>query len=154
MVLAVTGAAVLVVVGVGLALFQPWQLFLDTRVDDAAPAGASVIETTAVPSSFVSLDKSTRGAVTLLADDSGRRYVRFEELDTSKGPDVRVYLSTNAVDGPESAFDDDYVELGGLQGNLGNQNYEIPAGTELDRFRSVVIWCDRFDSAFGAAALA
>ena len=37
---------------------------------------------------------------------------------------------------------------------MGNQNYELPSGTDLTRFRSVVIWCDRFNSAFGAAPLA
>ncbi|MGI9052577.1 MAG: DM13 domain-containing protein, partial [Ilumatobacteraceae bacterium] len=93
------------------------------------------------------------GSLVLLEDADGRRFARIENLATDRGPDVYVYLSTNTVDGPEEAFDDDYVDLGALQGNLGNQNYEIPAGTDLSRYRSVVIWCDRFDSAFGAAPL-
>ena len=102
---------------------------------------------------FVSLDHGTSGSLVLLQDADGRRYARIENLDTDQGPDVYVYLSTNTVDGPEEAFDDDYVNLGGLQGNLGNQNYEIPPDTDLTRYRSVVLWCDRFDSAFGAASL-
>jgi hypothetical protein len=40
-----------------------------------------------------------------------------------------------------------------LEGNVGSSNYLIPAGTDLARYASVVIWCDRFNSAFGAAAL-
>ena len=106
-----------------------------------------------VATMFVSLDHGTSGSVLLLQDADGRRYARIENLDTDQGPDVYVYLSTNTVDGPEEAFDDDYVNLGGLQGNLGNQNYEIPADTDLTRYRSLVLWCDRFDSAFGAASL-
>ena len=102
---------------------------------------------------FVSLDHGTSGTLQLLQDADGRRFARIEELATDQGPDVYVYLSANPVDGPEAAFDDDYVDLGGLQGNLGNQNYEIPADTDLSRYRSLVIWCDRFDSAFGAAPL-
>ncbi len=197
------GAPLLVAVGVGLAYFQPWKLFVDTTVDEAAPVGAAPIQVAptttttttgppttsastsgqpasaqpptttpsttvpppltvpppttvapAPPPMFVSLDHSTSGSLVLLEDADGRRFARIEDLATDQGPDVYVYLSTNPVDGPEEAFDDDHVDLGGLQGNLGNQNYEIPAGTDLARYRSVVIWCDRFDSAFGAAPLA
>ena len=46
-----------------------------------------------------------------------------------------------------------FVSLGRLQGNQGNQNYEIAAGVDLRRYRSVVIWCRRFTYAFGAAPL-
>jgi hypothetical protein len=90
----------------------------------------------------------------VLALGGGARVVRLEDLDTSNGPDLFVYLSTNPTGGPEGAFDDDYVNLGRLKGNQGDQNYSLPADVDLKRFASVVIWCDRFDSAFGAADLA
>lgn len=50
--------------------------------------------------------------------------------------------------------DGDYVRLGELKGNQGSQSYEIPASADLSAMRSVVIWCDRFNVAFGTAALA
>ena len=50
-------------------------------------------------------------------------------------------------------FDDDFVNLGRLKANQGNQNYNLPADTDFTRFASVVIWCDRFNSAFGAGDL-
>jgi Electron transfer DM13 len=86
-----------------------------------------------------------------LAD--GRRFLRLEKLRTSNGPDLFVYLSAAAADGPRDSFDDDFVSLGRLRANRGSQNYVIPAGVSLDRYRSVVIWCRRFTYAFGAAAL-
>jgi hypothetical protein len=86
-----------------------------------------------------------------LAD--GSRYVRLEGLRTENGPAVRVYLSANPADGPERAFDDDFVDLGELQGNLGDQNYRVPSGVDPLGYASVVIWCERFDSAFGATDL-
>ena len=89
----------------------------------------------------------------LLEDATGTRFVRLENLDTSNGPDLFVYISTNPPDGPEGQFDDEYINLGRLAGNVGNSNYVIPADTDLSRYASVVIWCDRFNSAFGAAAL-
>jgi Electron transfer DM13 len=135
---------------VGLALFQPWKLWVDERVDTAPPVGATPL--LASPA-FVSLDHPTSGTVQLLVDTTGRRFVRLLDLATDNGPDLKVYLSANPVDGPEGSFDDDFVDLGRLQANLGNQNYEIPAEVDLSRFRSIVIWCDRFNSAFGAAAL-
>ena len=64
-----------------------------------------------------------------------------------------VYLSAAAPDGPRDSFDDDFVSLGRLKANQGNQNYAIPDGVSLARYRSVVIWCRRFTYAFGAAAL-
>jgi hypothetical protein len=101
----------------------------------------------------VTLDHSTSGVVRVLDLADGTRLVRLEGLDTSNGPDLYLYLTANPAGGDEGAFDDDYVNLGRLKGNVGDQNYELPDGTDLARFSSVVIWCDRFDSAFGAAEL-
>lgn len=142
--------AVVVLVAFVLVWFQPQKLFIDERVDDAAPGatGAEVARGT-----FVSLDHGTDGSVRIV-DAGGTRVLRIDDLDTSNGPDLFVYLSTNPADGPEGAFDDDYVNLGRLRGNKGDQNYDVPAGVDLTRYRSVVVWCDRFDSAFGAAELA
>ena len=123
----------------------------------AASTTAVVSPTTVVPSplggEFIGIDHGTTGTVVLLEDSAGSQFVRLQDLDTSNGPDLFVYLSTNPPDGPEGEFDDDYVNLGRLEGNVGSSNYAIPVGTDLSRFASVVIWCDRFNSAFGAAAL-
>lgn len=87
----------------------------------------------------------------------GSRTLRLEDLDTSNGPDLRVWLSDAPVkEGVAgwSVFDDGkHVSLGRLKGNKGDQNYGIPADVNLADYRSVTIWCDRFDVSFGAAAL-
>jgi hypothetical protein len=174
-------AALAVVVGglaaVALVWFQPHKLFIDERVDQDVPtaqptaapsddgpasrAGTERPETTTAPAEpvevatgeFVGLDHSTSGTVRVLELADGRRFVRLEGLDTDNGPDLYVYLSTNPADGPEEAFDDQYANLGRLQGNIGDQNYELPADVDPTTYVSVVIWCDRFDAAFGAADL-
>ena len=89
----------------------------------------------------------------MLSDGSDQRFLRFEDFATDNGPDLNVYLSTAPPDAPAGDFDDDFVDLGDLKGNIGSQNYEIPADVDLDRYRSVVIWCVRFGVAFGAAEL-
>lgn len=155
--------------------FQPQKLFLDDRVDEAVPAAtasgrevspsveaaaARAAKTTAptellelARGDFVSLDHGTSGRVRVMELPDGTRVVRLEDLNTSNGPDLYVYLSTNPASGDEGAFDDDVINLGRLKANQGNQNYDLPAGVDLARFASLVVWCDRFDSAFGAADL-
>jgi electron transfer DM13 len=93
----------------------------------------------------------TAGPAPVPGTATGRRWHRF--LHSPRGhPDAGHHRCRG--DGPEQAFDDDYLDLGRLQGNIGSQNYELPSDADLTRYRSVVIWCDRFNSAFGAAPLA
>jgi hypothetical protein len=156
--------------------FQPQKLFIDDSVDEAIPtatadttvplqssdAAAPAPSGTAAPTApvdlargeFVSLDHGTSGTARVLELADGSRIVRLEGVDTSNGPDLFVYLSPNVASGDESAFDENFVNLGRLKGNQGDQNYDLPADVDLTGFASVVIWCDRFNSAFGAADLA
>lgn len=172
------GVVVLVAVAaIVLFWFQPQKLIIDDRVDEAiptvtSPAGSPDADPDAEPGAddaavpaaaelverargeFISLDHGTSGVVRVLELADGRRIVRLEGLDTDNGPDLYLYLTTNAADGAEGAFDDDFVSLGRLKGNQGDQNYDLPSDADLARFATVVIWCDRFNSAFGAADLA
>jgi len=79
------------------------------------------------------------------------------DLATSSGPDVHVWLSAadvvEGVDGWFTAGGAPYLDLGPIKGNLGNQVYEIPAGTDLSAYRSVDLWCVQFAVSFGAAQL-
>jgi hypothetical protein len=151
-----------------LVWFEPQQLFVDKKVDEALPA-PTTIRASATPThaartyaeplvlatgSFVGREHATHGSVRVLELGDESRIVRLEGFETSNGPDVYVYLSTNAAHGPNGAFDDDYVSLGSLKGNIGDQNYDLPVDVDVARFNSVVIWCKRFSSAFGAADLA
>jgi len=104
--------------------------------------------------SFVPRDHPASGTASVLGDGTDQRFLRFEDFATDNGPDLNVYLSTAPADADQGAFDDDFVDLGDLQGNVGDQNYEVPADVDLARYRTVVIWCVRFGVAFGAADLA
>ena len=87
-----------------------------------------------------------------LAD--GRRFVRLEGLASSDGPDLHVWLSDAPSGGDWGSYDDGrVVRLGDLKATHGNQNYAVPADADLSGMRSVVIWCDRFNVAFGTAAI-
>jgi hypothetical protein len=172
----IAAAAVAVVVtAVALPLFQPWRLFTDKVVDEALP-GAVPISTqsssttpptvSGKPSTgpevlltgkLITHEHETQGTVAVLRLPDGSRVLRLQNLGTSDGPDLKVWLSDAAVVPGRKGwhvFDDGkYHNLGSLKGNHGNQNYAIPGNVKLDDFRSVTIWCDRFNVSFGAAEL-
>ncbi|HEY6108499.1 MAG TPA: DM13 domain-containing protein [Gemmatimonadales bacterium] len=96
----------------------------------------------------------TTGAATIYRLADGRLVLRLTEFATSNGPDVRVYLvAAEDVQDEAAAKRAGFVDLGALKGNIGNQNYDVPAGLDLSRYRAVSIWCRRFSVNFGAAPL-
>ncbi len=135
-----------------MVYFQPHKAFIDDTVNEAAPVGVAV-ETAVMSGEFISRDHDTTGHAMIADAADGTRFLRIEDLDTDNGPDLKVYLTTVAPEADEDTFDDDFVDLGRLKGNVGDQNYEIAADIDITRYQSVVIWCDRFDVAFGAAPL-
>ncbi len=86
------------------------------------------------------------GVAKVITPIDGKTFLRLENLKATNGPDLYVYLST----GKDVS---DIVNLGRLKGNIGNQNYEIPAGTDLAKYDTVLIWCKAFSTLFGSAKL-
>jgi len=98
----------------------------------------------------------TEGRATIYQESDGKLVLRLTNFKTSNGPDVHVILvaTTDAMDDANFLKDNtEKLELGKLKGNEGDQNYEIPAGTDLTKFRAVSIYCERFNANFGAAPL-
>lgn len=160
-----TWIAGLVVVGaIGWYLFRPELLFVKTRVNESLPtevaaqtanmesedAAAGVL----LSGTFHSVAHETRGTATVRELGGGRRVLRFTDFVTSNGPDVRVYLvaAADASDN-ETVTKAGFVELGKLKGTEGDQNYEIPAGLDLGKYRAATIWCRRFSVNFATAPL-
>lgn len=94
------------------------------------------------------------GTATIYETPGGGHVLRFEEFMVTNGPDLRVLL---AVAGDPMNRDElqagGYTHLAKLKGNLGNQNYEIPAGINLDAQNSVIIYCMPFHVIFSVAPL-
>ncbi|MET3903611.1 DM13 domain-containing protein [Paenarthrobacter sp. 4246] len=175
---AIVGVLVLSVV-VGAALFQPWRLFTSSSVNEALPVlGVSTGQPSAdgtesappsqaVPSqapasgpalvgggTFQSQEHATTGTAQLLMLPDGSHLLRLENLASSDGPDVKVWLSSQEAGGDWFKYRSGrYVDLGAIKATHGNQNYVVPAGTDIAGLTSVVLWCDRFSVAFGSAPL-
>ncbi|MFI5860929.1 DM13 domain-containing protein [Streptomyces sp. NPDC051546] len=164
--------------GLGLYWFQPWKLWQDATVHESLPAAPPATAPTApgpaptlpptapaapaaprtlAQGSLISHEHTTTGTAKLIRLPDGSLTLRLEGLDTSNGPDLRVWLTDAPVkEGTEGwrVFDDGkYLSLGKLKGNKGDQNYPLPADVNPSDYGSVTIWCDRFDVSFGAAAL-
>lgn len=171
--LAIVAVAVaLVVAAAGLYWFQPWKLWQDQTVSEALPTTApstsaaasgapapseSPVPRTLAQGDLVSHEHTTTGTAKIVRLPDGSHTLRLEGLDTSNGPDLKVWLTDAPVKEGKAGwhvFDDGkYVGLGKLKGNKGDQNYPIPADLKLSEYTSVTIWCDRFDVSFGAARL-
>jgi hypothetical protein len=177
------GAAGIAVVIFILVWFQPQALFFDRVVDEDFPptaagtdTGLDEAEASPAPPTDETGDGSGdgpadpvalatgsfaprggydgEGTATVYDLGDGSRTLRFEDFATSNGPDLFVYLSTAPAGTPDDAdFDREFVNLGDLTGNVGAQNYDVPADVDLDDYESVVIWCRRFAVAFAAADL-
>ena len=86
------------------------------------------------------------GQVRILQIPDGTQILRFENLDVTNGPDLYVYLATDTTA-------KDYVSLGRLKGNIGNQNYQIPENIDFEKYNTVLIWCQAFSTLFGSSKL-
>lgn len=129
---------------------------VETSEDQAAtPAVMTEPEIRTIASNNGELvDHAHRGDGTINAITDGETtFLRFEDdFAIDNGPDLNVYLVRGSdAAGPAGTFDDDFIDLGDLKGNVGAQNYEVPEGVDLGEYNTVVIWCVRFGVAFNAA---
>ncbi len=122
-----------------------------TTTTTTVPAGPIVLH----ESELQSPGKAGSGDVYLIELEDGTRVIRFENLDVSNGPDLRVILSpSELVDDRDAYHVDGFLDLGELKGNQGNQNYEIPDDVDLSEYATVAIFCLRFNYTFNAATIA
>jgi hypothetical protein len=149
-----------------LLYFQPQDLFINHTVNEALPLAGQEV-TTASPAnaghsetvalgprgSFRSGEHSTSGIAQLVTVPGRGTYLRLSHFRTSNGPAVHVWLSAAKDTSSGNVASAAHVDLGGLKGNIGNQNYLVPKTADLSRDRLVVIWCERFNVSFGTALL-
>jgi len=157
-------------VGIGLIAlagawyaFRPELLFVNKTVNEALPTAESPSMAMAksteamvlAKGDFRGLAHETKGAATVHQLGEGKRVLRLTNFETSNGPDVHVYLVAAEVAKDNATVKQaGFIDLGSLKGNKGDQNYDIPTDADLNKYKSVSIWCARFGVNFGAASLA
>lgn len=125
---------------------------IPTAVATAMPAGPVALGS----GQFTEVDAIHKGQGTaaLYRLPDNRRLLRFETFKVQNGPDLYVYLSGHPM--PRSSaelHDQGAFEVAWLKGNIGDQNYELPADLDVSQYRSVVIYCKRFGVVFSTAEL-
>jgi hypothetical protein len=135
--------------------FRPDRLIIDRRVNEVfpsaeAPSSAQVLDSGV----FSGVVHPTVGAATVYRLASGDRILRFTNFRTSNGPDVHVYLvAADDAKDSDTVRHADFIDLGTIKGNVGDQNYSISHDLDLAKYRTVSIWCKRFAVNFGSAPL-
>ena len=128
------------------------------NVAPAAPAATGVpAEPIALGTGqFTEIDAVHKGegSATVYRLPDERRLIRFETFKVQNGPDLYVYLSGHPTPrSSEELHNQGAFEVARLKGNIGDQNYELPADLDLSQYQSVVIYCKRFGVVFSTAEL-
>jgi hypothetical protein len=120
-------------------------------VEAAAPAKPPIV---VGQGQFVDGDTFHKGSgvATLYEAPDSSYLLRFDDFTSTNGPDLHVLLSPNAAPNDHASLGQ-YLDLGALKGNIGDQNYTLPADFDPSQYKSVVIYCLPFQVIFATAAL-
>ena len=103
---------------------------------------------------FAGADSLHQGSGSAVIFQQGdQRVLRFEDFSVTNGPDLHVILTRHPSPASRGDVGEDYIDLGSLKGNMGNQNYVIPSGVDLSDYQGVVIYCVPFHVVFATATL-
>ena len=159
--------AAAVIVGF-IATFAISPYFTESQVNEALPTGAiiptmmeeTMMEETMMEETMMEETKYYNGVFVGVGDgihdaqgdaytiplENGSNVLRLENFKSTNGPDLYVYLSTDK-------HASEFINLGELKANSGNQNYQIPDDVDLEKYNQVLIWCKAFGVLFGNAEL-
>jgi hypothetical protein len=129
-------------------LIQYAKIGNSSRMDENMDNNNTLIQATRT-GSFVGVNDgihNAEGIAKIIRLEDNNNILRLEGLMATNGPDLYVYLASD-----KSATD--FVDLGRLKANNGNQNYNIPLGTDLSKYDTALIWCRAFSVLFGSAEL-
>jgi len=131
-----------------------WCARFGVNFGQAALAAPTSMPVRVAEGNFRGIAHETKGMASIYKLPDGKQVLRFSGFETSNGPDVRIYL----VAAPDAKDNDTvtkagFIDLGSIKGNIGDQNYDLPAGVDLSKYRAVTVWCKRFGVNFATAPL-
>ena len=128
----------------------------EAAVDQDSTGGEATGPVAVLTGDFAGADDFHQGSgtATIYELEDGSHVLRFEDFEVTNGPDLHVLISeTDTITSSEDLNAAGYVDLGKLKGNVGNQNYELPAGFAVDGPVTITIYCDPFHVVFATATL-
>ncbi len=149
--IAVLSIVTLITVGCGNVESQSQQSETQPQAETVAetPAAGSVQSSGA----FIDAEHPTKGTASIITEN-GKKYIQFDDkFKSDNGPDLFVILHKDdqlPITGIKEA---DYTTIAALKSTNGAQKYEIPENVDVANFKSVAIWCRKFNATFGYAVL-
>jgi hypothetical protein len=152
---------VMIALIIPIAIYTASPLFFDVVIDEPLPEITNTVTSDDTTTSTIDMPQiiasgqfvgvndgihNAEGQAKVLNLVDGKQLLRFEDFKTTNGPDLYVYLATDSTA-------QDFVSLGELKANIGNQNYEIPEGTDLSKYNTALVWCKQFSVLFGSAEI-
>jgi hypothetical protein len=135
--------------------FRPERLVINRQINEAFPTAGGTSPAQVLESgTFFGVMHPTTGTATIYRLSEGDRILRLTNFKTWNGLDVHVYLV--AVDNAKDSAavkNAEFIDLGMIKGNVGDQNYPLDNDVDLSKYRTVSIWCKRFAANFGSAPL-
>ncbi len=105
---------------------------------------------------FTGADRSHRasGHAEIVRRDDGSLVVHLRDFRVTNGPALRVLLTKHP--NPRRSRDvewEEYIDLGALRSNRGDQEYAIPGDVDLSQIHSLVVYCKPYSVVFAVARL-
>lgn len=121
----------------------------------AQTAEAVAVDSAALQDQSFFKKKYTIKGTWSLVERNGKSFIVFsDDFKTKNGPDLKIFLSpTSADDVNGKNAIDGAINIGALSRNKGAQEYEIPAGTDLSKFSTVLVHCEAYSILWGGGAL-
>ena len=136
--------------------FRPEKLWVNQKVDEAAPFDASGGPQLIRTGRFEGKSLQTSGRATVYKKPGGEEYLRLSDFTTSNGGDVHLVLARigdQSLAQDAGTHDLDRIDLGPLESNQGDQTYNLPRATDLDKYDAVVVYSEQSHAVFGVAKL-
>jgi len=135
--------------------FRPEKLWINQKVSEPSPFDSSADPQPLYTGRLEGKAHQTSGRATIYRTPDHKQYLRLTDFSTSNGPDVHIVLASSDDKNlsQEIVTGLDSVELGSLKGNQGDQNYDLPASVDLQKYNVAVVYCERFHAVFGFARL-
>ena len=145
---------IIAIIAIPIGVYTISPLFIESSINEDLPLSMQTNDEQRVMTlssgRFVGVDDGihdAQGVALIVPLEDGNKLLRFEDFHSTNGPDLHVYLATDNTAS-------DFIDLGNLKANNGNQNYEIPAGIDIAKYDTALIWCKQFSVLFGHAELA
>jgi len=145
--------SIVALISVGCGNFESQSQQSETQPQAETVAETPVTGTVQSSGAFIDAEHPTKGTANIITEN-GKKYIQFDDkFKSDSGPDLFVILHKDdklPITGIKEA---DYVSIAPLKSTNGTQKYEIPENVDLANFKSVAIWCRKFNATFGYAVL-